>query len=258
MNIVIAVNDRNKDKFNSLLKELDGQNVQVFVGIEEKNAQCIAEFNESENIYISKFQDGCKKESMINGLQKYVQPGATLVLRKPITLEEVQLFLGCNRDVATCKVQRSKIKAFFFGLWQVVLKFFLGVREYEGETSAVYINNDISSVVGESGNLSFSTRVNRWRGIEQTTIEVKGQPAEKETDKKPIIKYSIIAITSILLAIIVTTVLCLTVNVGIVIGLLIVCLDVICLAISIMTIIIAVFNSRIGKKNPEEAVESDK
>ena len=255
MNIVIAINDKNKDKFKSLLQEFEGENIKIFVGVEGKNAFLFEEFKESANIFPTVFEDNSKTEEIINALQKYVGIGSTLVLRKPISIAEIKLFISCNRDVATCKVERSKIKNFFFGLWQVLLKFFLGIKEYEGDTSAVYINEDISAVVSESGNLSFATRANRWRGIEQTTIEVKSEPVKKDVDKKSITKMSIMAISSLLLAIIVTTVLCLTVNIGVIVGLLIVCLDVVCLAISVMTTIIAVFNSRVGKKNIKEAVE---
>jgi len=258
MNVIISITDKFKDKYNSLLAKLgEDKDVKVYVGIEEKNASQMNEFQGYDNIFVSIFENGSSVEEMINALQKYVSDSATIVLRKPIKQDELYKFANCDADVATCEKTRSKTKNFFFNIWQAVLKLFLGVKEYEGDTSVVYLSEDISSVVNESGNLSFSTRANRWRGIEQTTIGVKDQPVKNEVDKKQITKLSLIASAAILLAIIVTTVVCLTVNVGIIVGLLLVCLDMICFAIGLLTLIIIVFNCRVGSKKVKEAKEKE-
>lgn len=254
INIIVPIIDKNKDKYLSLLSRIDGlEDINVYVGIEEKNIGQIANFEDSENIFVTTFENDSKMEGMINSLHHYIGVGATLVLRKPITIEELEKFINCRRDVATCKVERSKVKSFIFYIWQSILRFFLGIKEYEGDTSVVYLNEDISTVIGESGNLSFSSRANRWRGIEQTIIDVKGGTVKKEIDKKSVIKFSLIAIFSLLVGIIVTTVVCLTIKVSVIVGLLLICLDIICLSISLLTIIMLVFNSRIGVKHVEEA-----
>lgn len=257
INIVIPVSDKDKEKFQSLLSRINGEDeIKVFVAVENKNHNFANFFEDSDNIFFAKFQDGTKKEEMINALQKYIKGGSILVLRKPISLEELNKFITCKHDLATCRVVRSKIKAYFFNLWQSILKLFLGVKEYDGDTSAVYLSEDISAVIGESGNLSYSSRVNRWRGVEQTTIEVKGQPAEKEIDRKSIIKGSILASVLMLVAVAVTVALSLTVKISVIIGLLIVCLDLICLAITILTIITTIFNSRVGQKKINQVIET--
>lgn len=202
MNIVVPIIDKYKDKYNDLLSKLiESENINVYVGVEEKNSHLMNGFEECKNIFVAKFENGSNIESMINSLQRYVGVGSIIVLRKPITMEELLRFINCKHDVATCKVERSKFKNIFFSLWQAILKLFLGVKEYEGNSSVVYLNQDISSVVKESGNLSFATRANRWRGIEQTTISAKCEHTKAEKDKKTIIKFSLVAIISFLLAI---------------------------------------------------------
>lgn len=254
INIVVPIIDENKEKFLKLLSKIDGaEELAVYVGVENKNKDVGLLFEESENISVLVYEDGADIEELINGLQRYVGMGATVILRKPISLDELSRFLNCKQDIATCKKQRSKIKGFIFNIWQSIIKLFLGIKEYEGDTSVVYLSEDISAVVGESGNLSFSTRANRWRGIEQSTIEVKGEPIKHEIDKKTVLKYSLIATVALLLGVIVTTVVCLTVKVSIIIGLLLICLDMICLAVAVLTIIITIFNTRVGKKRVNEA-----
>ena len=256
MNIVIPITDKYKDKYNDLLMKLEGaEGIKVYVGIEEKNSSYMNLFEESKNIFVSYYADNSNGESIINSLQRYAKSGSTIVLRKPITIEELSKFMSCKHNIATCEIQRTKVKGFIFNLWQTILKFCLGIREYQGDTSVVFLNEEISAVVRESGNLSFSTRANRWRGVEETTISVKGESVKKDVDKKILLKYSLFASISLLLAIIVTTLVCCFVNVSVIIGLLIICLDMICLAVSVLTTIMLVFNCRVGKKKIDEAEE---
>lgn len=256
INIIVPITDKNKEKFQSLLTRLDGQeDIKIYVGTENKNHEISQIFEESDNVYVSQFEDGANIESMINFMGKFIGNGSTIVLRKPISIDELNKFLNCKHDLATCSVVRSKLKGFIFNLWQAILKLCLGIKEYEGDTSVVCLGEDISSVVAQSGNLSFATRANRWRGVEQTTIEVKGEPVKKEIDKKTIIKYSLVAGSSLLLGIIVTTIVCLLVNVNVLVGLLLICLDLICLAITLLTTIITVFNARVGQKKVKEVNE---
>ena len=76
----------------------------------------------------------------------------------------------------------------------------LGVKEYDGNTSVVYLDENISAVVAESGNLSFASRVNRWRGVEQKTIEVENSQIKYKANKNSNIKYSLITVLLVLLA----------------------------------------------------------
>ena len=256
-NILIPIKDKNLENFKSLLLELaEKEELAVFVGVEEKNLEKLGGFEDCQNIQIISYQDGSNAEEMINDLHKYAGADSLLILRRPITIEEISKFLNCKLQVATCKVNRSKFKNAMFTFWQVILKTFLGIKEYEGDTSAIFLSEEISTVAYQSGNLSYSSRANRWRGIIQETIPVKGEPEKKEIDKKSVLKYSLIASWVLLFAIAVTTAVCLTVNVGVIVGLLLVCLDIICVAISFLTIIMAIFNTRVGSKKIGTAVSN--
>ena len=99
----------------------------------------------------------------------------------------------------------NNITSFIFRLWQTILKFLLGVRQYNGDTSVIYVGEEISMVMANTGNFSFSTRVNRWRGIEQGTVSVQGENIKPEIDLKSTIIYSIIVFISIAIGVVVTT-----------------------------------------------------
>ena len=172
-------------------------------------------------------------------------------------MSEFNKFIASKRDVVTCKRTLNKFQLLIFAIWQHMLKFFLGLKQYDGDTSVIYLGKDISSVIAESGNLSFSTRANRWRGIEQETVLVAGEPIKQTIDKKSLIAYLAIILSALTVSVVVTVCLFLFVNVSVIIGLLIVCLDLVCLAIIVMTLVITIFNLIVGKKNVEEAaVES--
>lgn len=259
INLIIPILDENKDKYKSLLTKLDGyEDLNVFIGTQEKNIEFFKEYQESDNIMITAYADDSSREGMINSLQKFIGGGSIIILRRPITLEELEKFMNCRRDLATCRVERGKIKGFLFNIWQSLLKLLLGVRQYEGDTSVVYLSEDIATVVNESGNLSFSSRVNRWRGVQQSTVEVNGQPVKNEVDNKSIVKFSIIAAISIIIGLVVTLAVCLTTEVGVIAGLLIVCLDVICLAVAFLSAVIAIFNKRVGAKIIKDVKISEK
>ena len=136
-----------------------------------------------------------------------------------------------------------------------MLKLFLGVKLYEGDTSVILFGEDISSVFSSINDLSFSSRVDRWRGLEQGTVEVKGSAVKTEVDKKAIFKYLIISIISLLVGAVVTTCVSLFAPMSIIVGLLLFCLDIICLTILCIMIVLIIFNYSIGKKHFENAVE---
>lgn len=257
INVIIPITD-NKMNFNNIISKLkNSEDVNVYIGA------CESVYNEieflvedCENIEIIKFQQQSKREEIVNSLQRYVGLGSTIIMRKPITFEEFNQFANCKKDVATCDRNLSKFKNYIFIVWQKILKFLLGIRQYEGDTSVVFLSEDISAVVTESGNLSYASRVNRWRGIEESTIKVKSQPLKNELDKVSLLKNLAIAFSALLMAVIVTTCVCVFTNVTIIIGLLLICLDIICFAIIVLTIVMAILNSIVGAKYVQNAIEA--
>ena len=192
---------------------------------------------------------------MINSLQKYIGAGSVLIMRKPITVDEFNKFVVSKKDVVTCRREGNKLQYFMFKVWQKLLKFFLGLKEYKGDPSVIYLGDEISAVMSASGNLSFSSRVNRWKGIEQSTVPMSSGKVMSEYDKKDIFLYSIVSILAVVIGVVVTTCVSVFTNVTVMIGLLLVCLDVICAAVGLIMFIILLFNLSVGKKVVKDAVE---
>lgn len=247
VNVVVPITN-NAKRYKKILSSLSrANNVVVLVGVVSNQINEL-NFLDSENIYIIEFQDGSKMEEIINGLQKYISVGSIMIMRKPISENEFNSFVNNNKDVVTCRRNLSSFKAILFNFWQKILKTFLGVRLYEGDASVIYFAEDIASVILSSSNLSYNSRVDRWRGIEQGTVVVEGESVKTETDKKANIRNLIISLIAIAVAVSVTTVVSIFARVNLIVGLLLFCLDFIALAIVLILLVITIFNNIVGKK----------
>ena len=254
VNVIIPITN-NAKRYKKILSSLSrANNVVVLVGVVSNQINEL-NFLDSENIYIIEFQDGSKMEEIINGLQKYISVGSIMIMRKPISENEFNSFVNNNKDVVTCRRNLSSFKAILFNFWQKILKTFLGVRLYEGDTSVIYFAEDIASVILSSSNLSYNSRVDRWRGVEQGTVIVEGEGVKTETDKKANIRNLIISLIAIAVAVSVTTVVSIFARVNLIVGLLLFCLDFIALAIVLILLVITLFNNIVGKKQFGYALE---
>lgn len=254
LNVVVPIVNNSK-RYVKLLTSLSNVNgVNVFVGYvtSQKNDLLSVEGN---NFNFIEFKDGSHREEIINSLQKYLGEGAILILRKSITVNEFNSFANTKRDIVTCRRTLTKIQSFFMGLWQKILKLCLGVKLYDGDTSAIYFGDDISSVVLNSSNLSYNSRVNRWKGVDQDTIVVEGDKVKADKDTKTNINSMIISFIALLIGVVVTTIVSIYATVNIIVGLLLFCLDVICLSVILIFAIMTIFNNIVGKKQYGYAVE---
>lgn len=254
LNVVVPIVNNSK-RYVKLLTSLSNVNgVNVFVGYvtSQKNDLLSVEGN---NFNFIEFKDGSHREEIINSLQKYLGEGAILILRKPITVNEFNSFANTKRDIVTCRRTLTKVQSFFMGLWQKILKLCLGVKLYDGDTSAIYFGDDISSVVLNSSNLSYNSRVNRWKGVDQDTTVVEGDKVKADKDTKTNINSMIISLIALLIGVVVTTIVSIYATVNIIVGLLLFCLDVICLSVILIFAIMTIFNNIVGKKQYGYAVE---
>ncbi len=255
VNVLVPIVDKKYD-FSEILKKIGMMSeVNVFVGVNEDiYNDVVTQIGQGDNINYFKFANQTSRESIINYLQRFIGKGGTMIMRKPISLDEFNKFLLNGKDVVTCKRELTSTKSYIFKLWQKILKFFLGLNQYKGDPSVIYFGEDLSSVVSASGNLSFSSRANRWRGVEQGTVKVSGPTVRAEVDKKDIVRLLLIMVISLVVAVTVTTLVSVLTKVSIITGLLLVCLDIICLAIIAISIIIILFNYSVGKKVFKEAI----
>ena len=254
INVLIPITNNPKG-FRKIIASLsNADDVTLFIGVTSSLASELR-FIEGDNVYLFEYQDGSNREEIINAMQKYIGNGSLFIMRKPITENQFNRFVNSDKDVVVCKRDFSPIKNFFFDLWQKILRLCLGVRMYDGDTSAIYFNDDIATVVAQTNNLSFSSRANRWRGLEQATVEVDGGAVKTEVDKRANIKYFIIMAVAALIAVAVTTCVSIFASVNVIVGLLLFCLCTISLSIILILLVMVIFNCMVGKRAFQSAVE---
>ena len=254
LNVVIPIVTNVKGYQKLVSKLVDLEDVNVLIGITSSLKSQVEAWS-GDNVYIIEFEDGSSREAIINGLHRYIGEGSIMILRKPISIEEFNNFVRSKKDIVLCNKNYSPVKRNFFLLWQKILKLFLGLKQYEGDTSAILFSEDISSVLNDSVDLSFTSRVDRWRGLEQGFVQVQGEAVKTDVDTKAIMKYFLIALTALIIGTVVTVCVCLFVNVSIIIGLLLACLDIICVMVILIMIVLVIFNYSIGKKHFSSAIE---
>ena len=221
--------------------------VNIIVGLSEKQEE---QFARVDNVRYLVFKEGTDKEAMLNSLSMFVLAGEILILRRPVEAKKLEKILQSNADITLAeKKPRNKFVNFFVNIWHKLVQAFFGVKFYEGDNSIIKFSQDLSEVLLQTGNLSYNSRVNRWKGVGQATYEVDYGKAEKfPTDKKQSLIYGVTASILIVVAVLVTTLLCLLTKINFVLGLLIVSVDIICIFMSIILFMMLAFNSKVGKK----------
>ena len=254
INILIPIT-QNAKGYKKIIADLSSnEEAEIFIGVisSQKNA---LQYPNRDNIHVIEYDNSAKREEIINSMQKYIQVGELFIMRKPITYNEFKDFLKNDRDIVVCKTNLSPIKKFFFMIWQKILRLCLGVRLYDGDTSAIYFGEDLAAVLAQSNNLSCSSRVDRWRGVDQGSVIVEGEPVKTEVDKKENIKYLLFGLLALILGAAVTTVVAIFAKVNVIIGLFLFCLDAICLAVFLLLLVVIIFNTVVGKKKFSSAIE---
>ncbi len=254
INILIPIT-QNAKGYKKIIADLSSnEEAEIFIGVisSQKNA---LQYPNRDNIHVIEYDNSAKREEIINSMQKYIQVGELFIIRKPITYNEFKDFLKNDRDIVVCKTNLSPIKKFFFMIWQKILRLCLGVRLYDGDTSAIYFGEDLAAVLAQSNNLSYSSRVDRWRGVDQGSVIVEGEPVKTEVDKKENIKYLLFGLFALILGAAVTTVVAIFARVNVIIGLFLFCIDAICLAVFLLLLVVIIFNTVVGKKKFSSALE---
>ena len=259
INVIIPISSNAQRYYDIVNRLAQMESVSICIGICQSDyLSFIDNVGNIKKELVHVFQDGSDREEIINALQSEIDDGSVMVLRKPITMTEFSKFVSLRKDIVTCDRKLSKFKGFVFMICQKLLKLVLGVKLYDGDPSVIYMGEEIATVAKQSGNLSYSTRVNRWRGIEQGVVSTSPEVVKATTDVKSNAKLLIFAIVCIILAAGVTTIMCLFVKMSIIIGLLIACLDVVGFAISLIMIIMFIFNRATGRRYFSFALEIDK
>lgn len=254
INVLIPVVDNPEKFLNSAKSICSDLNVQIVIGVTESLAN-VYDFK-VPNAIVKVYADGSDREEIINAMQAVLLGEAVFIARKPFTKDEFYRFTSQESQIVVCEqTQKNVIMKFLYGLWCKIVKAVFGVKFFQGDTSLVYFDKNLGNVLTNVSNLSYCTRVDRWRGISQAAIPTREPTSKIKYDKKMALRLLLFAILSIVVGVVVTTVVSIFTKVNIVIGLLLACLDAICLIITFLLLITYCFNMRIGKKNITKAIE---
>ena len=254
VNVLIPVVKKEASYAEMIRKISQIDDVMVFVGVNQEFVDDYVQLK-SQNIAIVEYDNSSDKEMIINGLGKYVGDGSIMVIREHITIADFKKFLLAKQDIVYCRKQRSKFMNMILTLWIKLLRFIIGVAIYRGDTAVVYFSENLTPVILGTQNISFASRADRWKGVDKTSIQVDC-PNEKYPVDKKLVLFNILFISlALVIGITVPILVCLFANVSIIVGLLLFCLDTLCFATIFICTILVLFSLKVGKRNPNGAVE---
>ena len=258
INVLIPITENLQDYSKMITSISMYSDVNIIVGITESlNEKVVKE----DNVNYFVFENAANKEEILNALGKFVLAGKILILKKPLSKKDFEKVIFTKEKIVVQKIQpKNRFVAFFTKIWHAIVKLFFGVAFYEGDTSVIMFNEDLADVLIQTGNISYNSRVNRWRGITEQTIDLDDKnKVGYPVDKKQNLIYSVMVGVLIAFAVLFTTLISIFVNINFIIGLLIVCVDILCIFTSILLIMMMIFNNKVGKKNVEQAkiIEKD-
>lgn len=249
INVIVPITN-NAEKYVESLSQLSlRSDVNLVIGITESlNKAVNLNF---PNAKTKVFDDKSKKEEILNSLQYLLEDGKTLICRRPFSIKEYKEFTQTNAAIVFGKEKKeNRIKALFQMLGQDFMQLVLGVKPFGGDFSLICFDEDMTSVLRQAENFSYSTRVDRWKGVEKVAVEVENHEKVKvENNKKNILTLLFLALGAVILGALVTTLVAVFAKVTIIIGLLLACLDIICVVTAFFCLFSLYFNSKIGQKH---------
>lgn len=258
INVLIPIVEK-PEKYIQILSQLSlRRDVMVFVGTTKSNALKY-DFN-MPNIEVKIFEDGSKKEEILNALQPYLMNGKTVICRRPFSIAEFNSLVSSDASIVFGKKKvKKKINEFFTNIMQMSTSSILGVKTFDGDYSILCFDEDMTQVLSQVENFSYATRVDRWKGVRKEAIDAENNEKDikikYENNKKNILFLTLVAILAVVLGVVVTTCVAIFAKVTIIIGLLLACLDIICLVTAFFCLFSLYFNLRVGQKNFDRAKE---
>lgn len=249
INVIVPITNNGEKYIESLSQLSLRSDVNLVVGITESLHKTIN--LDFPNVKLKVFDDKSKKEEILNSLQYLLEEGKTLICRRPFSMKEYKEFTQTNASIVFGKEKKeNKIKTLFHMFGQEFMQLVLGVKPFGGDFSLICFDEDMTSVLRQAENFSYSTRVDRWKGVTKQAIEVENYEKVKvENNKKNILTLLFLALGAIVLGSLVTTLVAVFAKVTIIIGLLLACLDIICVVTAFFCFFSLYFNSKIGQKH---------
>lgn len=248
INVLVPVTEKPEKFLQAVSAVCQDVNVQLIIGV----TQAISEkfdFNVPNAILIV-YPNDTNREQMINSFQEKLLGEGVFIARKPFTKEEFYNFTNQDAQIVVCKQKpKNKLSALLYAFWCYIVKNVFGVKFFEGDTSLIYFEKSQGSVLANINNLSYSTRIDRWKAVKHTSVATSEPAVKPIVDKHQQTILLLSAIFAITFASVVTILVAFLTNISIITGLLLACLDTICVIIFALLLITIFFNRKIGKKD---------
>ncbi len=167
-----------KDLINTLRKE---KQIQIIVGL-------IGDDTTIKNVKIQHFNKEESEDDVINSLKKNLLPGKILLLRRPVSLEELTQLLNNTKEIVYLKETRNKFFTFIEKLWQKVELTLFKFTIYE-DFSAICFSEQLYMLVKNINQFSSLFKIDNLVGYTKEAIETSSKKVKLNVDKSEPISY---------------------------------------------------------------------
>ncbi len=253
INVVIPIIDNAQEYSKSIASIANKEDVSILVGVVESLENNL---DLPKTAVVKVFRDGSQKEEIINAMKTYLTEGKVVICRRAFTKKEFDSLIASDAQVVYFeKKHKNKVAALFKKWIGALIKAMFGVKFFDGDISLIAFDESMGEVLANVSSLSYSTRVDRWRGVEQATVIAERPSVKMENNKKGNIKMIVSAILSVIVPVTITILVALLGKVTFLIGMLLFCIDFVGLAGMFLILCMLFFNLQAGQRNFADAEE---
>ncbi len=180
---VTSDTSENKKFFDETKKRTD---INFLVGVTEdlKNKY---KMSPSSKAKVFVYKKGSNKEEIINALKDYAKKGKIFIVRGAITQKELDKFIASKADITVCsKKKGNKFVEFWQNLGEKIIRTLFGFTPYNGNNRAICFSENPSDILREGYNISYATRVDRWKGFSYANIDTVEENIKPDYNKKKV------------------------------------------------------------------------
>lgn len=178
INVILPVVE-NPEQFEAFVKEHSGKDVKFFVGIRRG-----LNFSSNlKNVELHTFVEKATAEEIVNALHTCnMQQGRILIARRPLTKGEFENLTTSDKEIATLKVKCNRFLTAFKNFAKNLVRRFFAFTFFD-DISAICFNEEMFASVRANGNLSLSSRINKYVGVEFDEIDAEEKPVKKQYNR---------------------------------------------------------------------------
>lgn len=175
----------NRKFFDETNKRKD---VNFLVGVTEELKDIYKNSSANKNLTVAVYKNGSNCEEIINAIKGYAKKGKMMIVRAPILQKELDKFISSKQDITYCSKKKvtNKFVAFFKELGQKIIRTIFGFSPYQGNVRAIAFSENPSDILREGYNISYATRVDRWKGYSYAEIDVQGDEVKPSYNVKKV------------------------------------------------------------------------